>query len=1148
MTTTSCLILLLNLSVLFAFTHQRIIHLLPDDQPLSQCPVEEGCYRLSLLLVSSDQLSGNIISNVTLALLPGTHTVTSTVNEVISIDSATNFTLRAANSSTGASVNCNGTIGFEFSRIKNLFIDGISFKNCGASKTLSRGSQIHFTLYIFNSQGVAVTKLNVKNGRGYGLLAVSVFGDFLLSNSTLIGSRVSFGLFAREVSHQAREQTDHNITIKNSQFTKSDQKCCSMSPTPHIELNIGKALFLSISDVDFDDSVTSVIMKFVSCTSTVKLQRGGIVVTPRSSDHQCSTNRIVVNGSQFMNSVLTINNGTAKNIHVLLVNVSFTNTALVIPYTGPIVLRDTKFQNNRFSGLFPNGKITIQGNFVYRGNKEGITLLHDLLIDRSAHLYIADNNCLMNGKSPLHAIHSQITVLDNSTIVFQNNTGMESGGMFLIQSDVIIKGKVNLTFSRNKGSRGGALAMYEKSQMKFDSNAACAIDFIGNHASIVGGAIFVQDSEYYSYDGKYFEFYTANGCQLGQRVNFSFSSNTAVQAGSAMYGGRFNHSEHDTVCVSFNFNIAEFKHDLSPVSSDPARICMCNNSEPDCSLTKMTVEVIPGQMYEIEAVAVGQMFGVVPTVVRANFMGEKSVELEPTEYLQSVGRNCSRLKYTIRSSNSAVILGLSTGDKTATLHDQVLLPSEDVYKQLLITFLLKDCALGFTFDRSLMECVCQETVVDHGIDCNSKVAKVNRISQKWIGVTYSHLLENHKTGVIIHDHCPFDYCKLADGTQSLDLLYPDEQCAFNRSGILCGACQTNFSHVLGTSRCKQCTDSWIALIIPLFAIAGLVLVLGMMFLNLTVSMGTINGLIFYANIVRANHIVFFPCRLSNSVFSTFIAWLNLDLGIEICFYNGLDAYVKTWFQFLFPLYIWFIVMAIIVASHYSTRASKLCGSTAVKVLATIFLLSYAKLLQTIMTVFSSTELVYPNGHHRRVWLYDGNVDYLKGKHNLLFISSLFLLMFILVPYTVLLLCIQLLQRFSDRDLWPLFNAYTRPYKKRHYYWTGLLLLVRVCLYLVFSLNTLGTPMINLLAITVTMFCILAYFSIIGGVYKLWWLNIIEVINILNLGILSLVSLYQIRTGVTTNSITYISTGIAFVMFTVIVFYHSVLKFVKQNNK
>ena len=34
------------------------------------------------------------------------------------------------------------------------------------------------------------------------------------------------------------------------------------------------------------------------------------------------------------------------------------------------------------------------------------------------------------------------------------------------------------------------------------------------------------------------------------------------------------------------------------------------------------------------------------------------------------------------------------------------------------------------------------------------------------------------------------------------------------------------------------------------------------------------------------------------------------------------------------------------------------------------LLSYAKLLRLIITVFSSTELVYPDGYCRRVWLYD----------------------------------------------------------------------------------------------------------------------------------------------------------------------------------
>ena len=103
--------------------------------------------------------------------------------------------------------------------------------------------------------------------------------------------------------------------------------------------------------------------------------------------------------------------------------------------------------------------------------------------------------------------------------------------------------------------------------------------------------------------------------------------------------------------------------------------------------------------------------------------------------------------------------------------------------------------------------------------------------------------------VIVHEHCPFDYCKPTKGYSELNLLHPDQQCAFNRSGILCGRCQTNFSHVLGTSKCKQCTKYWLDLIIPLIAVAGVALVVGLIVLNLTVSVGTINGLISYANIV-----------------------------------------------------------------------------------------------------------------------------------------------------------------------------------------------------------------------------------------------------------------------------------------------------------
>ena len=107
-------------------------------------------------------------------------------------------------------------------------------------------------------------------------------------------------------------------------------------------------------------------------------------------------------------------------------------------------------------------------------------------------------------------------------------------------------------------------------------------------------------------------------------------------------------------------------------------------------------------------------------------------------------------------------------------------------------------------------------------------------------------------------------------------------------------------------------------IVPLIIIAGILLVGFLMVLNFTMSTGTINGLIFYANIVRANQAVFFSARLTSS-------FLSMFLGIEVCFYNGLDAYAKTWLQFVFPFCIWFMVIAMIIGCHYSITLSDMCG-------------------------------------------------------------------------------------------------------------------------------------------------------------------------------------------------------------------------------
>ena len=166
--------------------------------------------------------------------------------------------------------------------------------------------------------------------------------------------------------------------------------------------------------------------------------------------------------------------------------------------------------------------------------------------------------------------------------------------------------------------------------------------------------------------------------------------------------------------------------------------------------------------------------------------------------------------------------------------------------------------------------------------------------------------------------------------------------------------------------------------------------------------------------------------------------------------------MKVWLQFVFPLYIWFLVTVIIISSRYSKRAAKLFGVNAVQVLATLFLLSYAKLLRVTIIVFQPTRLI----DNYSVWHYNGNVTYLGKWHAPLMLVALLFFVIFLLPYTLILFSIQWLQMFSHykplrwvNKLKPLFDAYTGPYKDKHRYWTGFLLLVHIGLFTVFSIPT-----------------------------------------------------------------------------------------------
>ena len=377
---------------------------------------------------------------------------------------------------------------------------------------------------------------------------------------------------------------------------------------------------------------------------------------------------------------------------------------------------------------------------------------------------------------------------------------------------------------------------------------------------------------------------------------------------------------------------------------------------------------------------------------------------------------------------------------------------------------------------------------------------------------------------------------------------PDEQCDFNHAGLLCGKCKENFSLILGSFRCEECSSEYLALLIP-FALAGVALVILLFLLKLTVAAGTLHGLIFYANIVAANHHIFFPPD-THTVARIFIGWLNLDLGIDTCFYHRMDAYGKSWLQIVFPLYIWGIVGFLIYISRQSRRVTRLLGTNPVAVLDTLFLLSYTKLLRTIITALSLTTLHYPQ-RDSIVWLYDASVP--LPKLIPFFIAALIFLVFLFLPYTLLLLLGQWVWTKSDSkvlkscsgkcsrlklSLKAILDPYHAPYKPEHCYWTGLLLLLRCLLLLVSAFNISGDmDSANLLAILSTVGVALAVFALSGRVYKSWYLNALELSFLLNLIILSAATYHVRLVSGDQATVAYISVGVAFLIFVGIVAYH-----------
>ena len=381
-------------------------------------------------------------------------------------------------------------------------------------------------------------------------------------------------------------------------------------------------------------------------------------------------------------------------------------------------------------------------------------------------------------------------------------------------------------------------------------------------------------------------------------------------------------------------------------------------------------------------------------------------------------------------------------------------------------------------------------------------------------------------------------------------------------------CRPGFSLSLGNTRCIQCSENWrrdmIGIVIAAF-FAGIALVIFMLALNMTVAVGTLNGILFYAHIIAANaDTYFFPFTTPNFV-AVFISWLSLDIGLDVCFgiyeENGVSSDIsphlhKAFIQFAFPTYVILLVIIVIVASECSSRFAKLIGGgNPVAVLATMILLSYAKFMSAIFSVFP---LFYgPSAYGSRgldfsrldniieVIEMEGARKFKATAYSIIICSTIIPLLCII--YTIVLFSWQWLLRYQDKAIFKwvryqklhhFLEPYNAPYIAEYRYWTGLLLFVRILLHLISVMNfSLDTRVDMMAVILVAGGLSLLKGVIVKRVYKNWILDVIETAIYFNLVAFSALTWYNLDFGGNQVAAVYSSVMIIFILLLAIVVFH-----------
>ena len=737
-----------------------------------------------------------------------------------------------------------------------------------------------------------------------------------------------------------------------------------------------------------------------------------------------------------------------------------------------------------FNGEYVNHSILVKSCWIRNNKRYGLFFEnYSLAAMKYYNISIIDTEIIGNKQNGL--IYTDV-LLNNVSISNSRATGLS-----ILGSTVKINQSAFIT--NNIGKDGGGIAMHDDSIIFLFPNTL--VNVSNNHATHKGGGVYFRNRITCPFN---------SGTSV--HVHVHMLNNTAAVAGNDSYGNIVN-TVHNCRSV--------FQPEVIKLSSDAIDLKFCDPENTTIKRYNDSIpkkEIFPGEKLKFYIAMQGIGYNGENSITDGNI----DINIDDEEKLKEVpvSANCSLIEFTpgqteLNTWHNVTLTIHQYFDQFPLSHGSIPNLFDDSWtpKRLKFKYSVKPCPIGFTNNSS--KCICRENISEKGAKCNINTQTIEHDGKKWIGKY------NDTSTCFISEACLL-HC-VSTGPVSFTMDNPDAQCKDNRGELMCGLCRKSL--LLGSNRCDECKNPHLtALYILIFALMGILLVILLIALNLTVSSGMLNGLLFYANVIK----LYEPIFSSKEYFKTFkyvtlviASWSNLDFGFEVCFNEGMNRYLYEWLQFVFPFYVWSIIIIIIALSWKYGKVSRLVGSHTIPVLSTLLLLSYTKLIHTIVIVLHKREVTLhcPNSSETlSLWYEDPTLEYGKGKHAGLLAFAILVLITFIIPYTLFLLLGQLYEKYLSnfkifKKFWghfkPIIDAYSGPMKDEYRFWPGLLLVARIPLLLSVTLvdSFIESESLLLCMLLIVVASLLSLHVCFGGFYRKRVHNIVEVWFLFNLCIM-----------------------------------------------